>query len=265
MIVAGVDIGSATAKAVVLITDRGETKRFSSLVKTGQDSFNAGENVLKEALKKAGVLEAIDKVDYIVATGYGRVSLSFAHKTVTEISCHAKGVHHVSPSARSVIDIGGQDSKAIKLDENGNVTNFTMNDKCAAGSGRFLEVMANVLEIALEKFGDISLKSSNPCLLNSICTIFAESEMICMRAERKPVEDLVAGIHYSIAKRVASMTAPMNFKDDIYFSGGGAKNSGLKKALEDESKRRILIPPDDPQLMGALGAALFAMENYKKK
>jgi predicted CoA-substrate-specific enzyme activase len=262
MIVAGVDVGSATAKAVVLNNKGDEAERFSSLIQTGQDSFGAGERVLKEALEKAGCSDSIEQVDYIIATGYGRVSLSFAHKTMTEITCHAKGVHHVVPSARFVIDIGGQDSKGIKLNDIGSVTNFVMNDKCAAGSGRFLEVMAGVLETDLEDFGKISLKSDNPCTLNSICTIFAESEMICMRAERKPVEDLIAGIHYSIAKRVSNMALSIGLEDDLVFSGGGAKNIGLKKALEDETKRKILIPPEDPQIMGALGAALFAKQNF---
>lgn len=263
MIVAGVDVGSATAKSVVLKSEAEETTTFSSLIQTGQDSFGAGERVLKETLIKAGFTDSIGHVDYIVATGYGRVSLSFAHKTMTEIACHAKGVHQVVRSARFVIDIGGQDSKAIKLNKIGNVTNFVMNDKCAAGSGRFLEVMAGVLETKLEDFGKISLKSNTPCVLNSTCTIFAESEMICMRAERKPVEDLIAGIHYAIAKRVATMAAPLGFEDDIVFSGGGAKNAGLKKALEDETKRKIIIPPEDPQLMGALGAALYAKELWR--
>jgi len=205
MIVAGVDVGSATAKSVVLKSEEEKTARFSSLIQTGQDSFGAGERVLMETLQKAGLTDSIDQVDYIVATGYGRVSLSFAHKTLTEIACHAKGVRQVVHSARFVIDIGGQDSKAIKLNEIGNVTNFVMNDKCAAGSGRFLEVMAEVLETDIEDFGEISLKSNSPCMINSICTVFAESEMICLRAERKPVEDLVAGIHYSIASYVASL------------------------------------------------------------
>jgi len=260
MIFAGVDVGSATAKSVVLKSGVEETSRFSSLIQTGQDSFGAGERVLKEALQKAGLEDSIALVDYVVATGYGRVSLSFAHKTMTEIACHAKGVHQVVRSARFVIDIGGQDSKAIKLNEAGNVTNFVMNDKCAAGSGRFLEVMAGALETKLEDFGKISLKSNNPCMLNSTCTIFAESEMICMRAERRPVEDLVAGIHQAIAKRVSNMAAPLGFEDDIVFSGGGAKNVGLKKALEDVTNHTVIIPSEDPQLMGALGAALYAKE-----
>ncbi len=265
MIVAGVDVGSATAKSVVLKSGEEETERFASLIPTGQDSFGAGERVLKETLQKAGITEPIDRVDYIVATGYGRVSLSFAHKTMTEIACHAKGVHQVVRSARFVIDIGGQDSKAIKLNEIGNVINFVMNDKCAAGSGRFLEVMAGVLETKLEDFGRISLKSNDPCMLNSVCTIFAESEMICMRAERKPVEDLIAGIHYAIAKRVSNMATTIGFEDDIVFSGGGAKNVGLKKALEDETGRKIIIPPEDPQLIGALGAALYAKELWNSE
>jgi len=262
LIVAGVDIGAATAKAVVLKREGEEARKISSLLPTGRDSYGAGEKVLQDALRKEGSGISIDRLDFIVATGYGRVSLSFAHKTITEIACHAKGAHWSVPSARFIIDIGGQDSKAIKLNEQGGVTSFVMNDKCAAGSGRFLEVMAGALELDLEDFGETAMKSDSPCMMSSVCTIFAESEMICLRAERRPVEDLVAGIHYSIARRIATMAAPLGFEEDIVFTGGVAKNMGMRKALEDEIKREIFIPPEDPQLTGALGAALFAEELY---
>ena len=264
MIVAGVDVGSATAKAVVLKDDKGNLTSFASIISTGKDSFKAGENVLKEALQQSELSLQIADIDYIVATGYGRVSLSFANKTVTEIACHAKGAYSTFPSVRSIIDIGGQDSKAIRINNMGNVTNFVMNDKCAAGSGRFLEVMAGVLETPLNDFGGLALKSQKPCTINSVCTIFAESEIICLRAERKPLEDIVAGIHYSIARRVSSMASKLGLDGDLVFTGGVAKNEGMKHALEDEMNRPILIPPNDPQLMGALGAALFAKELIMK-
>ncbi len=260
MIVAGVDIGAATAKAVILKKEGKENAKYSSIISTGRDSFGAGKRVLLEALKKMGLTGSIDRFDYIVATGYGRVSLSFAHKTMTEIACHAKGAYHVLPSVRFIIDIGGQDSKAIKVNDKCNVTTFVMNDKCAAGSGRFLEVMAEILETDIKEFGEASLKSKDPCMINSICTVFAESEVICLRAERKPVEDLIAGIHHAIAKRVAAMAAPLGFENDIVFTGGVAKNVGIKKALEDKINEKIIIPYEDPQLIGAFGAALFAKE-----
>ncbi len=263
MVVAGVDIGAATAKAVVLRNNGEEVIKTSSLIHTGRDVLGSGERVLTAALKKAGISFSIDKIDYIVATGYGRVSLSCAHKTMTEIACHAKGACTTNPSTRFIIDIGGQDSKAIRVDEKGNVRAFVMNDKCAAGSGRFLEVMAGVLETKIEDFGEISLQGKEPCMMSSVCTIFAESEMVTLRAERKPLEDLVAGIHYSIARRVAKMAAPLGFVDDVVFTGGVAKNAGMKKALEDEIKHKIIIPLEDPQLNGALGAALFAHEILK--
>ncbi len=265
MIVAGVDIGAATTKAVVLQGEGEKPAKTSSLVETGRDVLGAGEHVLAAALEKAGFTESIENVNYIVATGYGRVSLPYAHMTMTEIACHAKGAHSVVPSTRFIIDIGGQDSKAIKVDEKGNVTSFVMNDKCAAGSGRFLEVMAGILETDLKDFGNLSLKGTDPCVMSSVCTIFAESEMVTLRAERKPLENLVAGIHYSIARRVARMATPLGFVEDVVITGGVAKNVGMEKALGDEIGHKIIIPPEDPQLNGALGAALFAREIWNQE
>ena len=265
MIVAGVDIGAATAKAVVLKGEGEKPKKTSSLIETGSDVVDAGEHVLAAALKKAGFNEPIENVDYVVATGYGRVSLPYAHITMTEIACHAKGAHSVIPSTRFIIDIGGQDSKAIKIDDKGHVTSFVMNDKCAAGSGRFLEVMAKVLDMNLKDFGDISLKGTEPCMMSSVCTIFAESEMVVLRAERKSLENLVAGIHCSIARRVAKMASSLGFVDDVVFTGGVAKNVGMRKALSSETGRNIKITPEDPQLNGALGAAIFAQEIWNQE
>lgn len=265
MIVAGVDIGAATTKAVVLEGEGEKPTKTSSLVETGKDVLGAGEHVLTAALEKAGFTDVIENVDYIVATGYGRVSLPYTHMTMTEIVCHAKGAHSVVPSTRFIIDIGGQDSKAIKLDKKGNVTSFVMNNRCAAGSGRFLEVMAGVLETDLKDFGNLSVKGTDPCMMSSLCTIFAESEVVVLRAEKKPLENLVAGIHYSIARRVAKMATPLGFMDDVVFTGGVAKNVGMKKALGDEIGHEIIIPPEDPQLNGALGAALFAREIWNQE
>ncbi|MBM3132520.1 MAG: 2-hydroxyglutaryl-CoA dehydratase, partial [Chloroflexi bacterium] len=256
---------AAAAKAVVIRNDGGRVTRASSLIHTGRDVRGAGDRVLAVALTKIGFTGSIEQVDYIVATGYGRVSLPYAHMTMTEIACHARGAHSSWPKTRFIIDIGGQDSKAIKVDEKGRVTAFVMNDKCAAGSGRFLEVMADVLETDIEDFGEISLQSKDPCPMSSICTVFAESEMVALRAERKPIEDLVAGIHYSIARRVAKMAAPLGFVDDIVFTGGVAKNVGMRRALEEEIGRKIVSLTEDPQLNGALGAALFAEEVWRRE
>lgn len=252
LILAGIDIGAATAKAVILSTDK--ILSFS-IMPTGSNVTKIAEVVIKRALAKAAL--SIGNVDYVISTGYGRRSVLFAHKAVTEIICHAEGVGSLMPEARTVIDIGGQDSKVIGLDDNGNVTNFVMNDKCAAGTGRFLEVMARVLEVDINEMGPISLRSKNPCQISSTCTVFAESEMVSLRAEGKGHGDLIAGIHKAIAHRVAIMGKPIGFKKDVVFTGGVAKNVGMKKAMEDEIGMEILIP-EEPQIMGALGAAILA-------
>ena len=251
-IVAGVDIGAATAKAVILDNS---VVLASSVIPTGYSAAGAGEAVIKEALAKVALTSG--DLGYIISTGYGRRSVSFPHKALTEIICHAAGVSWLITQARTIIDIGGQDSKVIGLDEKGNVTNFVMNDKCAAGTGRFLEVMAGVLGIDISEMGPVSLLGQEPCQKSSTCTVFAESEMVSRRAEGRSREDIIAGIHKAMARRVTIMGAPVGFKREIVFTGGVAKNVGIKKALEDEIKLEILIP-DEPQIIGALGAALLA-------
>jgi len=205
---------------------------------------------------------AFEDLGRVISTGYGRNSVTYAQKAITEIACHAKGANFLYKEARMVIDIGGQDSKAILLGEHGKVEDFVMNDKCAAGTGRFLEVMAGVLGLELEELGKISLKSRAPCQISSICTVFAESEVVSLRAEKRSVEDIVAGVHQSAAKRVASMARPMGLARPVVFTGGVAKNSGVIKALEAELKTMLIIP-EEPQIVGALGAALFARDEMK--
>lgn len=256
-IVAGVDIGAATAKAVIL---NNNSVLASSVIPTGFSVAGAGEAVITEALKKAGLTR--NDMGYIVSTGYGRRAVSSANKVLPEIICHAAGVSWLIPEARTIIDIGGQDSKVIGLDEQGNVTNFVMNDKCAAGTGRFLEVMAGVLGLDISEMGSVSLRSENPCQIGSTCTVFAESEMVSLRAEGKSREDIIAGIHKGLARRVAIMGAPVSFRKEVVFTGGVAKNVGIKKALEDEIGLEILIP-QEPQVIGALGAALLARGELK--
>lgn len=258
LILAGIDIGAATAKAVILNINK--ILSFS-IMPTGSNVTKVAEEVIKRALAKASL--SMGNVDYVISTGYGRRSVPFAHKAVTEIICHAAGVGSLMPEARTVIDIGGQDSKVIGIDDNGNVSNFVMNDKCAAGTGRFLEVMARVLEVDIDEMGPISLRSKDPCQISSTCTVFAESEMVSLRAEGKGKEDLLAGIHKAIAHRVAIMGKPVGFKKDVVFTGGVAKNEGIKKAIEDEIGMKILIP-EEPQIMGALGAAILAGAELNK-
>ena len=251
-LVIGVDIGSTMTKVVVL----GDDILSSVIGPTGAEHRKLAYRVVEEALRRAS-LSAKD-ISYIVATGYGRINVPFADRQITEISCHGRGVFHLFPSVRTVIDIGGQDSKGIKI-ENGRVREFVMNDKCAAGTGRFLEVIAEALGIRLEDMGEISLRSKNPVRISSTCTIFAEMEVVSRLSEGVPVEDIIAGLHEAIATRVYGMVAKLRIEKDVAITGGGAKNKGLVKALEDKIGFPVLVPPE-PLITGALGAALFARD-----
>lgn len=265
MLVAGTDVGAATAKTVI-VSD-GEILGFA-IVPTGHSVPVAAELATRLALEKAGLwrkdFNFNKDFDYVVSTGYGRNSIPFAGKAMTEIICHARGAHHLLPHTRTIIDIGGQDCKVIGVDEKGNVTNFVMNDKCAAGTGRFVEVMAEVLEVPLAKFGEVALTSRSPCRLSNTCTIFAESEVVSFRAEGRPREDLIAGVCASIASRVAIMGRAVGYRKELVLTGGGAKNAGTKKFLQDETRMEILVP-EEPQIMGALGAALTAYVELRKR
>ena len=254
MVVAGIDIGAATAKAVLLNSSGILSK---AIFQTGSDVVKIAKKVTQSALTQVHL--DWDDLGYVLATGYGRISVSFANTTLTEISCHARGAKWLFPEVEMVIDIGGQDSKAIVVSPKGGVSDFVMNDKCAAGTGRFLEVMANVLEMTLEDFCALALKSRSPCQISSVCTIFAESEVISLRAQRNSVEDIVAGIHKASAKRIGNMASRLGTYSNIVFTGGVAKNKGMKKALENELGVTLIIP-EEPQLVGALGAALHALE-----
>jgi (R)-2-hydroxyacyl-CoA dehydratese activating ATPase len=254
MPVAGVDIGSLTAKAVIM--DQGVIIG-RSLVLTGYNSRISGRNALDLALAEAGLEES--GLDLMVATGYGRLAADFAGDKVTEITCHARGAHSASPEARTVIDLGGQDSKAIAIDERGKVLDFVMNDKCSAGTGRFLEVMARALEIELDDLGRLSLESQSPASISSVCTVFAESEVVSRVAEGVSKVDIVAGIHQAIASRIYAMAVRIPIAERIIMTGGVARNQGVVKALEKRFKTEIIVPPM-PQHMGALGAALIAAE-----
>ena len=256
-IFAGVDVGAATAKTVILSDNR---MLGYAIIPTGYDVRLSAQQVTVEALKRSGVSKSIDKLDCVIATGYGRHTVDFTSKAVTEIICHAKGAHFMIPGTRTIIDIGGQDSKAIELDDQGNVRDFVMNDKCAAGTGRFLDVMAQVLQVgSIDNMGPMSLESREPCSIGSTCTIFAESEVISLRAAGRNREDLIAGLHRSIVLRVAVMARRLNIRPEIIFTGGVAKNVGVKKALEEEFGMAISVP-EEPQIIGALGAALLASE-----
>ena len=209
------------------------------------------------ALTMAGI-EASD-ISYVLATGYGRKNIPFANAEMTEISCHAKGAHRLFPEVRTIIDIGGQDSKAIAVSESGIPTNFIMNDKCAAGCGRFLEVMARALETEVDKMGELSLRSTKVIQISSMCTVFAESEVVSAVADKCDRNDIINGIHQAIAKRVAIMVDHVGLAERVMMSGGVAKNIGVVRSLEKELGTTILVP-GEPQMVGALGAALIALE-----
>ena len=258
----GIDVGAATAKAVIFA--EGEILGHFVMA-TGHSVELAARRTTVEALRIAGLPDSLDELDYVVSTGYGRNAVAFANRSVTEITCHAKGASFMIPEARTVIDIGGQDSKGIEIDEKGNVKDFIMNDKCAAGTGRFLEVMAAVLEMdSIDKLGPLSLKSTSPCRISSTCTVFAESEVVSLRAAGRSREDLAAGIHRAIASRVAAMIKRLKIRPEVVFTGGVAKNIGVKKALEEELGIGILVP-QEPQIIGALGAALLAWRSTEEE
>lgn len=257
---AGVDVGSLGTKTVILID--GEIAGYS-IIPTGINTEENGLNGLAKALENAGLQR--DDLKYIVATGYGRISAPYANKTVTEITCHAKGAHYLHPKTRTIIDMGGQDCKAIRLDEDGNVVDFAMNDKCAAGTGRFLEVMANVFRVSLAELGPLALKATKILPVSSTCTVFAESETVSLLARGEKPENIIIGIHHAIANRVSGMFSRVGIESDVFFSGGVAKNVGMRKALEDVLNITIAEPEKDPQLVGAIGAAVIAQNSYNKR
>ncbi|UCG54017.1 MAG: 2-hydroxyglutaryl-CoA dehydratase [Dehalococcoidia bacterium] len=257
--VAGVDIGSTTVKALLLK----EGEIIGGLIgPTGTNPALAGKQILDKVVNESSHI--VSDVKYIVATGYGRVSAPFADKTITEITCHGRGAHHISPQIRTVIDIGGQDAKVVSMGENGKVIDFVMNDKCASGTGRFLESAAQlVLHVPLEDLGDLSSKATNICKISSTCTVFAQTEIVSLLASGESKENVIAGLHSSIANRVIGMAKRVGVKPVIMMTGGVAKNIGVKNALENDLNTEVIIPSDiDPQLVGALGAALIADEIF---
>jgi len=255
MITIGIDVGSITAKAAVvkdgdLLGDR--------VILTGYNARNAGQTIFENIIRDLGLKPS--SIAKIIATGYGRKSVTVADKSVTEITCHALGAHYLNPAVRSVIDIGGQDSKAIALDDTGGVRDFAMNDKCAAGTGRFLEVMARALEVDLDDFGNFSLQADHPAKISSLCTVFAESEVISLISKGERRANIIAGIHDSIAVRVVAMANRVGIKKPVMMTGGVAKNIGVVKALEKKIGDKIEVSAK-AQVTGAIGAALLAQKN----
>jgi len=253
---AGVDVGSTQTKAVVIDEDGVIVGR--SLIDTGANVVQAAEDSYLAALREHDIDE--EEVDYVVGTGYGRYRVTFGNTQVTEISCHGRGAVHLFPNTRTVVDMGGQDTKAISVTADGEIVDFCMNDKCAAGTGRFLGAAAAALDIPIDDLGPVSLRSLKPIKISTTCTVFAESEVLAWIGKGKKIEDILWGVHKSIASRSAGLMRRVGINDEVTFTGGVSRNLGMVKALEERIERPMNIS-DDCHYMGALGAALFALDH----
>ena len=255
---AGIDLGSTITKVVII--DNDEKIVAQVMQHTGAEHRRLADKVMEEALERAAL--SPDQISYTIATGYGRINVPFADRQITELSCHVRGVVHFFPGARLAIDIGGQDAKGMKI-KDGKLLDFVMSDKCAAGTGRFLDVLATTLGLRVEDLGELSLQSTQKVPINSTCTVFGQQEVISRLSEGVPVEDIVAGLHSAIAGRVAAMVRRLKVEPDVVFTGGVAKNIGVVKALRENLGCEILVP-EEPLITGALGAALLAKETVTK-
>jgi len=254
----GIDIGSASSKVVIL--KDGKEIVAASVVQVGTGT-SGPEQALKDALEKCGLTRS--DISSVVTTGYGRFAFEDADRQVSEISCHAKGVYFQVPSARTIIDIGGQDAKAIRIDQNGTVKQFFMNDKCAAGTGRFLDVMARVLETTVSELASYSEKAEYAASISSTCTVFAESEVISQLSKGEKRENIIAGVHKSVASKALALAYRGVIEEDLVMSGGVALNAGIVKAVAEQTGMKVTVAKN-PQTIGALGAALFAYEDVIK-
>lgn len=254
----GCDVGSTYGKCVII--DENGKIAGNATVRSKINPVQTANLALEEAISKVEGLNSAEELTYLVGTGYGRNKVPFADENISEISCHAMGVYVTDPSITGIIDIGGQDVKGIAIDKDGTVKNFAMNDKCAAGTGKFFEAMARAFEMSLEDFCKLSLTAKNVIPITAQCAVFAESEVISLVGEGKPMEEIAAGLQVSIAKRCFVMAKKAGTEGKITLTGGCAKNEGLKKAIEQVLKIQIAELPIDPQLMGALGAAEYARQ-----
>ncbi|MFH1338321.1 MAG: acyl-CoA dehydratase activase [Candidatus Omnitrophota bacterium] len=256
MIFAGLDIGSISTKAIIIDED----KRILSyeILRTGSNSKKAAEKCMQLALGKAKI--SFEDIANLIATGYGRKIVPFKSDEISEISCHARGAHFLFPDTRTVIDIGGQDCKAIRLDENGEAIDFNMNDKCAAGTGRFLEEMAKALDTTVENLGKLSLRSKKTLVISSMCTVFAESEVVSLVSEGETREDIAKALHNAIADRILSLAHKIKLTNAVTLTGGVAKNIGVIESIKSKLPDVTVYIPEEPQIIGALGAALIASD-----
>jgi predicted CoA-substrate-specific enzyme activase len=254
----GLDVGSTTAKGVLIDIEGTIIAKY--LMTTGASAQKAAERVLEElALTNGKSLADVPTV----STGYGRKQVAIPHRSVTEITCHAVGVHALNPDIRTLIDVGGQDSKVIRIGSNGRPVDFELNDKCSAGTGRFLEVMARVLEVPIEELGPLALKAKEPCQISSTCTVFAESEVIGRIGEGNAPADIAAGVHEAMAAKIASLTRRVGVKSPVGLTGGVALNPAFQSFLSKQLGTPLWLP-DEPQFTGAYGAALLALKPLKK-
>lgn len=277
MLTMGLDIGSRSAQCVIL--ENGQLLTYGN-IETGPESVKTAYGAVDAAVHRRGELKGenriqmpdvktdhlgIEDMDYIVSTGYGRVVVPFAHGSVTEISCHARGAHWLVPGVSTVLDMGGQDCKAIRVNERGEVTNFVMNDKCAAGTGRFLEIIADALNVPLFEIGELSLKSTKHITFSTVCTVFVKSEALVLMKQGVSKPDILAGLHEAIAKRVVMLLKRVGIEDKFVITGGIGKNVGVVTKIREQLGGIKITIPAEPQIAGALGAALFAFDRVKKK
>jgi len=251
----GIDIGSGYSKAVVC---EDQTLISHAVMPSGGDYRESARRVAETALSKINI--SMNQVVYTVAAGYGATMVNFADKTSTDISCHAKGVHHLFPDVRTVIDIGTQYSRAISLDNNGSVVNFIMNEKCAGGSGKFLQIIARILHMDVNDIGSLSLTATKPVEFTTACAVFAESEAVSRISEGALPADILAGLHNAMASKITTLITRIGLTPDFAVTGGGAKDIGLVKAIETELEKSVLTT-DEPHITAALGAALLASES----
>ena len=253
----GCDVGSTYTKAVIL--DENGKMCADTTIRSKINAEQSAIAAMEEVCGKVGLKDSKD-LAYLIGTGYGRNKVPFADENISEISCHAMGVHVTNPEVRAIIDIGGQDVKGISIDTDGTVKSFAMNDKCSAGTDRFFEAMARSFEMSLPEFSNLSLSAKNVIPITAQCTVFAESEVITLVGEGKPMDEIAAGIEMAVAKRCFVMAKKAGATDSITLTGGGAKNAGLKQAIEHVLKFKVVDLKTDPQLMGALGAAEYARQ-----
>ena len=258
----GCDVGSTTGKAVIL--DKTGTIIATSLIPSEIDPEQTSILALDKACAKVSDMSSYRDLDYLVGTGYGRNEVVFANKNISEISCHAIGTFSCNPQIKTIVDIGGQDVKTIALDGDGSVLEFAMNDKCAAGTGRFFEAMSRIFRMDLDEFSDLSLKANKIIPVTSQCSVFAESEVISLLARKNPPEEIAAGIQTAVSKRCFTLLKRIGMQPQVTVTGGCAKNLGLIRALGKIINMEITPLPVDPQIMGALGAAIFARRECEK-